>query len=145
MRSHTKERGAPRRGPYGGKTRSFGTKLTDQTMDRLEKRADATNMSVSQAAEAVLVTGLDAQDDFQRHFDPPLRAFEAYMTRTMPRHDGTDDLSDWSDAAGHLVARLSEQLGHSIAALRAELDPTRGKTGSAKKAKPTGRRVIDLD
>lgn len=138
-------KGAPRRGPYGGKTRSFATKLTDETMERLEKRAIISNMSISQTAEAVLVQGLDAEDDFQRHFAPPLRAFEASVIRSMPARDKDGDHGAWSDAARLLVVRLSKELEHSIAALHAQLDPSASEKGSTKKSSGAGRRILDVD
>ncbi|WP_271079164.1 hypothetical protein [Aurantiacibacter sp. MUD61] len=142
--SEKKARGAPRRGPYGGKTRSFATKLTDETMERLEKKAIVSNMSISQAAEAILVQGLNAEDDFQRHFAPPLRSFEASIIRSMPDHDTTDDLSAWSEAAGKLVNRLSDELTKSIAALAAELGLPNEPAPPVKKPRPTRRRKLDL-
>ena len=145
MKADKRERGAPRRGPYGGKTRSFATKLTDETMERIEKRASTSNMSISQAAEAIIVRGLDAEDDFQRHFAPPLRSFEASVVRSMPSHDQDVDLVAWSEAMKPLVDRLTKELEQSIVALQTQLTPPREHKGSDKKLSAPRRRMLDLD
>ena len=145
MKADKRERGAPRRGPYGGKTRSFATKLTDETMERIEKRASTSNMSISQAAEAIIVRGLDAEDDFQRHFAPPLRAFEASVVRSMPSHDQDVDLVAWSEAMKPLVDRLTKELEQSIVALQTQLTLPGEHKGSDKKLSAPRRRMLDLD
>lgn len=145
MKSGKRERGAPRRGPYGGKTRSFATKLMDETMERIEERAITLNMSISQAAEAVIVRGLDAEDDFQRHFAPPLRAFEASVVRSMPSHSEAVDLQAWSEATKLLVDRLAKELMHSIDALHTQLAPPKSPESSEEKSSGPRRRILDVD
>lgn len=142
--SEKKVRGAPRRGPYGGKTRSFATKLTDETMQRLEKKASASNMSISQAAEAILVEGLNAEDNFQRHFAPPLRSFETSIIRSMPAHDARGDLSAWSQAADKLVHRLSEELKKATSALQAEHSQQNERAPKAKEPRSPRARKLDV-
>lgn len=145
MSGEKRERGAPRRGPYGGKNRSFATKLTDETMERLAKQAIISNMSISQTAEVVIVRGLDAEDDFQRHFAPPLRAFEAAMIRSLPAHDQAADHRTWPMAAKALVARLTKELEHSIAALDAQIAPKESGKQPPTKSSTARRRRLDLD
>jgi hypothetical protein len=145
VKADKRERGAPRRGPYGGKTRSFATKLTDETMERIEKRASASNMSISQAAEAIIVRGLDAEDDFRRHFASPLRSFEASVVRSMPSHGQDVDLVAWSEAMKLLVDRLNKELEQSIVALQTELTPPGEQRGSGKRSSAPRRRILDLD
>jgi len=150
----TRKRGAPRRGPYGGKTRSFATKLTERTMARLEQQANDSNMSISQTAEAVIVRGLDAQDHFQKHFAPALHAFETGMLRSLPINASSSDLKAWSESAEKLIGRLSRELEHGVDALlnehsqsppptpvQDELDPSKS---SEKPPKRLGKRVLDV-
>jgi hypothetical protein len=146
--------GAPPRGPFTGKKRSFATKLTDNTMVRLEESARADGMSVSQKAEAAIIRGLDAQDDFRRHFFPALRAFEDKMIAALPARDETERASRWPDAANALTKQLSTELDQAIRSLAAEMDQV-APTAIAESKAPVekaasgprvrGVRKLDLD
>ncbi|MBX7501352.1 hypothetical protein K3181_07855 [Qipengyuania sp. YG27] len=102
-------------------------------------------MSISQAAEAIIVRGLDAEDDFQRHFAPPLRSFEASVVRSMPSHGQDVDLVAWSEAMKPLVDRLTNELEQSIVALQRQLALPEEQKVTGKKPSAPRRRMLDLD
>ncbi|MEE4213249.1 MAG: hypothetical protein V2I43_28730 [Parvularcula sp.] len=111
-------------------------------------------MSVSQKAEAAIIRGLDAQDDFRRHFFPALRAFEDKMIAALPARDETERASRWPDAANALTKQLSTELDQAIRSLAAEMDQV-APTAIAESKAPVekaasgprvrGVRKLDLD
>lgn len=148
------KRGGARRGPYSGKKMTFTTKLTEPTMARLTAAAKASEMSVSQKGEAAILRGLDAEDDFHRHFTPALGAFERQMVASMPVRGSDDaDFSSWRASANEMVETLAEQLKRAILGVAEHATPdTPGKvvvpsqTAEVEPASPGRKgRILDLD
>lgn len=151
--SEKRTRGAPRRGPFSGKKITVSTKITEETMERLAAAAGASEMSISQKAEASILRGLAAEEDFQRHFAPALRAFEQSMMCSMPQRTGEVDISDWKGFAMVRVERLAKELSCCIAEICATLGRERVQsspdstmvTASTSEVAQRPRRVLDLD
>lgn len=147
METGRRTRGAPRRGPFSGKKITASTKVTEETMERLAIAAKASEMSVSQKFEAVVIRGLGVEDAYERHFAPIIRAFEQHMTLSMPGED--DDAYAWAKIAKLRVAHLAHDLEREIevtcAPLLAQAEPGAAPLPQARPASPIGPKKRDLD
>lgn len=134
------KRGGPRRGPFSGKKVSFATKLTDETMKRLAAAAGASEMSVSQKAEAALIRGLDAEDDIYAHCSPLLRAFEHQLLVTVPTRSDETDI--WEKRVAQLVERLAQEIKLSSRDVSAAIRRREASKSSSEPGAPPPQPVI---
>lgn len=123
MTEGKRARGRPRQGPFSGGKKTFTTKITTQTLERLARSAKLSQMSISQKGEAAIIRGLDAEDDFERYLSEPLEVFKQRAISLMPDHARPADTDALRATFKMLIGKLADDLLWSVETLASSIAP----------------------